>query len=484
MKQHALSVLIGLSSAALLTACGGSSSGSGEPSAQVTRGTVDGFGSVIVNGIRFNTDATEFDVKEQAGSQNQLRVGQVVTIVGSHNGVSGVASRVAYDVSLEGPVTSVDAAAGTFVVLGQTVTTNSLTVFEDLTLATLAVDTRVEVSGFTGADGQLLASFVELDDDADEKAELRGEISNLDETAQTFTLRSQLISYADVSEWDLEGAELANGLLVEVEGTLNVDGTLVASKVEAEDDDRFERDTELKLKGLITSVDATAREFVLNGVTVRWSNRTEFDDGLSAAELAANLLVEVEGRMNADGILVAEEVDAEDRVEISIEAPVTAINLDAGSNFTGSIEVLGLEIAVDLRTRMRDDDDEDNYNPQFNLSNLTSGDFVELRITGSAETGFRALRLERDNSDAPDGIKLEAPVTAVNLAGNRITVLGIEVDITAVIGSVPVLLAAGTAVEIEGTFSGGVLVATEFEAGDDDQDDHDDDHDDDEGEDD
>lgn len=466
MKKHALSVLIGLSSAALLTACGGSSSsGSGEASAQVTRGTVDGFGSVIVNGIRFNTDATEFDVKEQAGSQNQLRVGQVVTIVGSHNGASGVASRIAYDVSLEGPVSSVDAAAGTFVVLGQTVTTNSLTVFEDLTLDTLAVDARVEVSGFVGADGQLLASFVELDDDADGKAELRGEISNLDENAQTFTVRTQLISYADVAEWDLEGAALANGLLVEVEGSVNAEGTLVANKVEAEDDDRFERDTEVKLKGLISSVNAEANQFVVNGVTVLWNNRTEFED-LLAADLAANLMVEVEGRTNADGVLVAEEVEAEERVEISIEAPLSAISLNPGSNFTGSVEVLGLNVAVDLRTRMRDNDDDDNYNPLFNLSDLTEGDYVELRITGDAETGYRALRLERDNDDAEDGVKLEAPVTSVNLAGNRIVVLGIEVDITAVLASVPGALAAGMEVEVSGSFSAGVLTATEFEADD------------------
>lgn len=466
MKKHALSVLIGLSSAALLTACGGSSSsGSGEASAQVTRGTVDGFGSVIVNGIRFNTDATEFDVKEQAGSQNQLRVGQVVTIVGSHNGASGVASRIAYDVSLEGPVSSVDAAAGTFVVLGQTVTTNSLTVFEDLTLDTLAVDARVEVSGFVGADGQLLASFVELDDDADGKAELRGEISNLDENAQTFTVRTQLISYADVAEWDLEGAALANGLLVEVEGSVNDEGTLVANKVEAEDDDRFERDTEVKLKGLISSVNAEANQFVVNGVTVLWNNRTEFED-LLAADLAANLMVEVEGRTNADGVLVAEEVEAEERVEISIEAPLSAISLNPGSNFTGSVEVLGLNVAVDLRTRMRDNDDDDNYNPLFNLSDLTEGDYVELRITGDAETGYRALRLERDNADAEDGVKLEAPVTSVNLAGNRIVVLGVEVDITAVLASVPGALAAGMEVEVSGSFSAGVLTATEFEADD------------------
>lgn len=461
MKKHALSVLVSLASATLLSACGGSSSDTSADStapaaSQITTGTIDGFGSVIVNGIRFNTDATEFEVKERAGGeQNQLRVGQVVTIVGSHDGVNGVASRIAYDVSLEGPVSSVDAAAGTFLVLGQTVTTNSLTVFEDLTLDTLAVGTRVEVSGFAGADGQLLASFVELDDDRDDKAELRGAISNLDEVAKTFTLRTQLISYANVREWDLEGAALANGLLVEVEGTVDSAGTLVASKVEAEDDDRFERDTEVKLKGLISSVDAATNQFVLNGVTVQWNNRTEFDDGLSATDLAANLMVEVEGRTNAEGVLVAEEVEAEERPEISIEAPLTAVTLDTGSNFTGSIEVLGLNVAVDLRTRMRDDD---NYNPRFNLSDLSTGQFVELRLTGSAETGYRALRLERDN-DRFNTVQIEAPVTAVNADGS-LNVLGIRVEANGF--SFPALT-LGATIEVEGSFSNSVLTATEFE---------------------
>lgn len=459
MKKHTLSALIGLSSTLLLTACGGSSGADGS-SAQVTRGTIDGFGSVIVNGVRFNTDNTAFDVKETSGMQSDLRVGQVVTITGSYNGSNGVATSLSYDVSLEGPVTSIDAAAGTFVVLGQTVATNSLTVFEDVTLATLAVGNAVEVSGFIGADGQLLASFVERDDDVDGKVELRGEIANLDENAQTFTVRTQLISYADVAEWDLEGAALANGLPVEVEGTVDTEGTLVAIKVEAEDDDRFERDTEVKLKGLISGLDAAAGQFMLNGMTVVWNSRTEFDD-LSAADLADNLLVEVEGTVNADGVLVADEIEAEDVPEIEIEAPLTAVTPDAGSNFTGTVTVLGVDVQVSLTTRVRDDDDDDNYNPQFNLSQLQAGDFVELKITGNAVEGYRALSLERDRSRGQ--IKLEAPVTQLN----PLTVLGVEVNTSNVMASVPAGLKVGDSVEIEGSMSGNVLIATEFEADDD-----------------
>ena len=122
-----------LSSSCLLVACGGGggSSSSSSPSTSVAAadrtvvGTVDGFGSVIVDGVHYSSTDTAFEINDQVGVESQLRVGQRVVVQGSDDGVEGVATRISYDADIRGPVVSVDAAAGTLVILGQTVLTDA-----------------------------------------------------------------------------------------------------------------------------------------------------------------------------------------------------------------------------------------------------------------------------------------------------------------------------------------------------------------------
>ena len=95
---------------------------------------------------------------------------------------------------------------------------------------------RVEISGYLASLGRAGRYPCGKDHDTDGKVELRGTVSELNESAKTFQLRGQQIDYSGVHKWDLEGAALANGLLVEVEGQLK-DEVLNARKIEAEDED-------------------------------------------------------------------------------------------------------------------------------------------------------------------------------------------------------------------------------------------------------
>lgn len=464
MKKQKLALLIGLSSALFLTACGGSSSSSDNEvvSNKVVRGSIDGFGSVIVNGVRYNTDNTTFSVNESAGTQENLKVGQVITLYGNTNGNNGVASNIIYELDLKGPITEVSAEGDTFTVLGQTVLTNNLTVFKDLTLP-LTVGESVEISGYISGE-TLIASYVERNDDNDTEVELRGAIANLDEAARTFRIRGQQISYSSATELDLDGQVFANGLRVEVEGVLDTDAVLVATEIEA-DEETFEKDTELELVGIVSDLNAEAKTFVVNGTQVTWNNQTDFND-LTAAELANDLTVEVEGRVNAEGVLVAEDIEINDDANISIEATISEVT--AGSDqFTGLITVLGLQVNVDMGTRMSDDDDNPNADAKFNFSHLSSGDKVELEITGNSENGYRAVKLERDYNDSSDNeglneVELELPASLIDVENKW--VLGISYEASAEV-SLTVLdnLEADTEVEIEGTMNGGVLTITSIE---------------------
>jgi hypothetical protein len=331
---------------------------------------------------------------------------------------------------------------------------NDLTVFEDLVSADLKQGTRVEISGYLQASGDLIATHVEKDHDADGKVELRGAVSELNESAKTFKLRGQQIDYSGVHKWDLEGAALANGLLVEVEGQLK-DEVLNARKIEAEDED-FEPDTELKLTGLISGMDVSAKTFVLNGLTVRIDKHTELDGNLSLESLINGVLVKVEGHINAQGELVAEEIEVKAQSNISLTATVEALSAGA-DNFSGTLTVLGgLQVKVDMNTRLRDDGN--NKNKFFNFSQLRVGDEVELKLTGDATSGYRALRLERDN-DADDvgEIELKVPASVINLQDK--TILGVA--FTSAL-TLPASLPAQAEIKLEGQFNGSLII-TKFE---------------------
>lgn len=448
MKKHLLSVAVCLAGTLLVTACGGSSSSAKENGKQVTRGVIDGFGSVIVNGVHFNSDRTQFTVDDRAGIQADLRVGQVVTIVGNHNGAEGVAAEIIYDVSVEGTVTAVDSASGTLTVLGQTVVTDAMTIFEGLDLATLTVGQRVEVSGYSAGEGRIIASFIAADDADQSPEELTGVVAGLDSSAQTFLIGSQLISYASVASLDLDGATLSDGMQVEVEGTLDGD-VLVASEIEAEDSD-FEEDTELEMSGAVTAVDADNNQFVLNGMTVRFDSETEFDDGDQSA-LQAGVMVEVEGVVGTDGVLLAEEIEFEEAPEIELEGVVQATT-------ENTLTVMGITINADLRTRVRDDRDDEVY---FNLSMLQPGDHVELLLEETTAGQYRAQLLER--VDASNKVELKAPVSAIDLSAGTVVLLGLTLDVSAQDPAMLSSLVSGSMVEIEGSFDGQVLIVQSME---------------------
>ena len=100
----------------LVVACGGGGGGgvAGIDRLGVTTGTINGFGSIIVNGVEYETNAADFDIDDGPGSQSELKVGQQVTIQwdSSDDGVTRNAQSVSYDDLLEGLIDSNDGDPG------------------------------------------------------------------------------------------------------------------------------------------------------------------------------------------------------------------------------------------------------------------------------------------------------------------------------------------------------------------------------------
>ena len=469
-----------VAAALLLAACGGSGSDSAAPddaSPVVAVGAITGFGSVHVNGMRFETNGAVVTLDGQPGTEAQLRVGQVVRIKGTRSGGSSDchASSIDFDDAVQGPVESVDAATGTLVVLGQGVQVDELTSFDErfepASLAGVAVGVIVEISGFRDAGGVIHATRIEPKD-AGELFEVTGTVGNHDAAAKRFDIAALTVDYSAAQLDDLPGGVPDNGLVVEVKGrTLDADGVLLATRVEGKRDDMDDDDDmEAEIEGMVTRF-VSATDFEVSGRPVTTTSATRFENG-SSADLALGVRVEVEGDIR-DGVLVAEKVKFERESDLRVSAQIDGIDTAAGT-----FSVLGITIQTNAGTRFEDKTDAP-VRP-FDLASLRVGDFVEVRGSpGSSPDSIAAARVEREDPEE----RIELRGIAEDVAQPQLTILGVTVLTNAGtefegegdedIGAADFFARApGRLVSVDGQLEGDVLVAREIGLeGDDDIDD-------------
>jgi len=307
--------------ALLLAGCGGggsagpSSGGTGVGPTSFATGHISGFGSIIVNGVRFDDSAALVtDDDGNGSSRDALKLGMSVEIHGGSisddgKGPRAAATEIRHGAELRGPVSAVDATARTLVVLGQTVRVLDTTVIDERLVggfAGIAVGAVLEVHGtLDAATGVYTATRLEPTGSGD-GFRIRGIVSNLDSVAKTFSIGPALISYAGVAPVP---ANLANGALIRVRlQTVQVAGAWVATKIDGMDQ-RPDDVGEVELEGAITAF-TSKTSFSVNGLPVDATNAV-FGDGT----LALGVKVEVKGSA-VNGVVIATRVSVEDEQEV------------------------------------------------------------------------------------------------------------------------------------------------------------------------
>jgi hypothetical protein len=257
-----------------ISACGGSGGGGSVASGGiggtgVTSGTVSGFGSVFVNGIEFETDGTIRDVDDDTDISNGsdddevLGIGMVVTIIGTVND-DGV-SGVADSIEYDDDVEGPVAAA-------PVEDPGGITKTFDIFNLTVVVDRNTTVFA--------------------------------------------------TSDYD----SLAQNDLLEVSGYFDVDGKLLATRVE-NGGVWAPGDSEVELKGEVSDFNGVDT-FILGGVTITFDGTTEFED-LPGDTVVNGQFVEVKGILNTATSIFASRIEFEDEGfgenvdNISIEGIVT-----------------------------------------------------------------------------------------------------------------------------------------------------------------
>jgi len=431
--------------ALVLTACGGGGGGGGTASTPSTpppaptedgsgdgtttevperrlSGSITGFGSVFVGGVRFETDDAEIIIDGEPASERDLAVGMVVLLDGTVNddGSTGTATRIVYDDELTGPIESIEPSADgdalLLVVLGfNVIVERTGTVFDDVTFETLAVGDVVEVSGFPQEGNRLRATRIERKDDfvpGSTEVELKGIARNV--TADSFTIGAVTVDTSGAFIDEDDGA-LADGVRVEVYGTL-ADGILTATEVDTEDGPSAglsEGDAVTVESAISAYVDDS--NFRVRGLPVDAGSASRSPAGLA---LANGTIVRVSGTWDGERLIAERIVSRRGRIEV--EGPVGAVDPDSGL-IDIALAAGTISVATDPGTRLEDDRDDID---RFTLADVVPGDFLEIE---AYQEGDRLVATVIDREDTDDEV-VQAPVESFN-AGSDITLLGVTFSV-------------------------------------------------------
>jgi hypothetical protein len=247
-------------------------------------------------------------------------------------------------------------------------------------------------------------------------------VAALDTSDESFDLGGLQVDYSSASLSEFDGAALAEGQFVEVRfasgSYVAGGGAQPVDEVELLPEAQLSEGAEIEIEGVIGDF-GSATDFTVGGLSVTTDGDTEYENG-SADQLSTGLRVEVEGTANADGVIVAEEIEFEDDPAIRVEGAVTDID-----ELAGTVTAMGLTFEIRSSTELEDDR---GIADPFTLNDLALGDFIEVRgyLSGGS---IIAVELEREDTPAPGEFQtlLRGPLTAIDEVGNTVDIQGVTV---------------------------------------------------------
>ncbi len=369
MKNHLLRTCCGLLAALTLCSCGDSAITArvALPGIEVessvllsnplsSRGVVSVAGSVVLNGVSYDTSATSVTVNRHTGTVSDLRPGQIVSLAGliNNDNATGTANTIVQNTTVIGPVQSIDASRQLLIVMGQVVRTNHHTVFgsgiNSASFSGLRVGSMVQISGFSSPAGEIAATRIELDVGS-AAVQVIGTVSGSDRVNMLFSINRLTVAYAAAELIDLPGGVAENGMLVLVDGSL-VDGILIARQIRNVFDARGADGLghRVQSEGIVTRVDARG-DFYLNGTLTMIDIATRFVNG-TADDLVAGAHITVDGEIASGHTILANVItfssivsdiaritfDYADFTEISVSG-IFHVDIKQGNDFSVVVTV-------------------------------------------------------------------------------------------------------------------------------------------------
>ena len=343
-----------LASLATLTGCGGvDSGGTGTgAAASYSLGPITGFGSVIVNGVRYDELGATIDDDEgrpltrtdlKLGMRTEVLASEVMTAAGLST-ATAVSIRVRSEIV--GPLEAFDG-SNTLTVLGQRVAVVATTVIDlgaGNTLAALALGEVLEIhASFDVAGGRYVASRIERRTGA-AAYKLRGVVGSLALAAKTLTVGAATIDWSGTAPADPANALAPGRSLRLTLAAVPLAGVWRATAL-AGGQAMLEDRAFAQIEGRVTSL-MSITQFQLDGVAVD-ASAASLPNGGAGIVLGAKL--EVRGSLR-NGVLVASRIELEDddggAEAFELEGRIDAVDLMA-MRFT----VRGVNIMWSTETR-------------------------------------------------------------------------------------------------------------------------------------
>lgn len=283
------------------------------------------------------------------------------------------------------------------------------------TIADLLPGQFVEIEARKQSDGSLLAYKIKVKEVFENEFEFSGFV---DSVGVDFLILSGRLVYLDSSTLYygndrslLTLADIRKGQRVEVKGSLQIDGSVLARKIKMERlwSEFFETTGTIENLG--------SDWLIVNGFTFKIDSATivmgHQHTLIQFSDLQMGQWVEIKARPLTDGSFLALRVKVEDRNEGQIELTGQIDSLTAGS-----ITVAGFIFTVDSTTIVLDL--QKNSMP---FSDLQSGQLVEIKGMLQANGSFIAVRISLE--DCPS--LTEFAGTVIGITGQSLIVSGPEV---------------------------------------------------------
>ncbi|MDO8286059.1 MAG: DUF5666 domain-containing protein [Rhodoferax sp.] len=463
MSSNLLKSLIAVLAIPIISACGGSGSPPPSVTTQTTVGTITAFGSVVVNGIRFDDSTARITMDDALTTRDRLRLGMVVQVRGQINANgTGAASSIQYNDCVQGPITAMNQVQNTVTVLGQTVHIDDSTVFDGVTLRDMnsfAVGDQVEISCLRDqARSQIRATRMERQgafQNGVSELEVKGTVANLNLAAGTCTIDGLVVNFSGVAAANRPNG-LINGMTVEAGGRNLANGVLLAEQLRDRDRDRISYpDGEgLEVEGYVSDFVSIAN-FKVAGQLVNGANAV-IRNG-TVADIANGVKVEADGTVS-NGVLVASVLVLKLQTSVSVEAGMQS--KDTAAN---TITLLGRAIKVNVDTEWRDRLASPRQPTVISLAALNPADRLEVKAYKDANGTLVATRVERTEADTLVVVKgpadAKVPATQLTISGIGVAtgantryrdLIGVLVDATTFYSSVQVPPALPTIVHARG----------------------------------
>jgi hypothetical protein len=316
-------------------------------------------GSLVVSGRTVTTNAeTQYFMGSTPVTFADLAIGQRVHVKGQPDGTNLAArlidiqnEKVGAPVNVNGIVANLSSTLPDFQfeVDGRLVMGDALTEFFGGSVFTDLVDGgRVEVKG-EQRDGFVYAARIHVNRDDTNETEFTGIVSGLGGVCPAITFvvdGTQAVEANEFTEFkNTTCPSVINGATVEVSGTVQPGGSVLARKISIEDDAN-----EAEFTGVI----ASTSPLVVGTTTVQTTAATEVrrrGDALPLDILRVGMNVEVSGTTQSDASVIAKKITIEDDTfDVDVEGALTGLTPGCPAiQFT----IDGLAIVTSIRTEFK-----------------------------------------------------------------------------------------------------------------------------------